>query len=137
MNNLNQIAYFHTGDQDHWVAVEKYIFGRIVDIGGTTEANVDLVLEGSGQRIKAVSTEYYLRDRKPNCIHHRVQLQIAGQENVKSGELKDVRLLALVGEGPSYDEAELEALIEKGTQAWQNVGDVTAWVREQRGAYDD
>ena len=128
---------FHAADQDHWVAVEKYVLGRIVDIGGTTEANVHLVLDGSGQRIKAVSSEGYLRDQKQNYIYHRVQLQIAGEENLKTGGLKNVRLLAFVGEGPSYDEAELETLIEKGTEAWKGVEDLTAWVREQRGSYDD
>jgi hypothetical protein len=37
---------------------------------------------------------------------------------------------------PSYDEAELEAAIEKGTRAWADVPDAVAWVREMRGDDD-
>ena len=63
-----------------------------------------------------------------------------GQEvtpSICTGELREVRLLAFVGEGPSYDEQELEVAIEKGTRAWADVPDSVAWVREQRGAYDE
>ena len=44
---------------------------------------------------------------------------------------------ATTGEGPSYDEQELEAAVEKGTRAWADVPDSVAWVREQRGGYDE
>lgn len=33
---------------------------------------------------------------------------------------------------PSYDQAELETLIDKGTKAWADVPDSAGWVREQR-----
>ena len=128
---------YHAADQDRWVAVEKYVVGRVVDIGGSTEANVHLVLEDTGKRIKATSSEEYLRDQRENYLYHKVQLQIAAHENTQTGELRDVRLLAFVGEGPSYDERELEELIEKGTRAWSDVPDSVAWVREQRGGYDE
>ncbi len=128
---------YHAADQDRWVAVERYVLGRVVDIGGSTEANVHLVLEDTGKRIKATSTEEYLRDQRENYLYHKVQLQIAAHENIQTGELRDVRLLAFVGEGPSYDERELEALIEKGTRAWSDVPDSAAWVREQRGSFDE
>lgn len=128
---------YHAADQDRWVAVEKYVVGHVVDIGGSTEANVHLVLEDSGKRIKAASTEEYLRDQRENYLYHKVQLQIAAHENTQTGALRDVRLLAFVGEGPSYDERELKQLVEKGTRAWSDVPDSVAWVREQRGGYDE
>ena len=111
--------------------MERYVLGRVVDIGGSTEANVHLVLEDTGKRIKATSTEEYLRDQRERtiCIT-KVQLQIAAHENIQTGELRDVRLLAFVGEGPSYDERELEALIEKGTRAWSDVPDSRSLGRE-------
>ncbi len=128
---------FHDADQDRWVAVEKYVVGQVVDIGGSTEANVHLVLENTGKRIKAVSTEDYLRSQKVNYLYHKVQIQIAAHENMRTGELRDIHLLAFVGQGPSYDERELEGFVEKGTRVWSDVPDSVAWVREQRGSYDE
>lgn len=47
------------------------------------------------------------------------------------------KLIAFIGEGPSYNEDDLNTLIEKGTKAWADVPDSVVWVREQRGAYDE
>ena len=44
-------------------------------------------------------------------------------------ELREVRLISFIGEGPSYDDAELEAAIAKGTEAWANVPDSVVWLR--------
>lgn len=56
-------------------------------------------------------------------IAFELKARIAGEE-ITSRTEKD---------GPSYDERELEELIEKGTRAWADLPDSVAWVREQRG----
>jgi hypothetical protein len=128
---------YHTPDQDEWVAVEKYVVGTVVDMGGTTAANVHLVNDETGRRLVAESSEDFLRDQKENYLYRKVQIHVAAQENIKTGELRDVRLISFVGNGPSYDEAELEAAIQKGTQAWANVPDSVAWLKGIRGADDE
>lgn len=127
---------FHSSDQDQWVAVEKYVLGRVVDIGGTARSNVHVILDDTGKRLIAESTEQYLREQRRNFLYHRVQLRIRAEENTLTGELRNERLLEFVGEGPSYDEQELEQLVEKGTRSWADVPDSVAWVREQRGGDD-
>jgi len=133
---ISRSTDYHAADQDRWVAVEKYVLGQVVDIGGATKPNVHLLEEDSGKTLIVQSTEEYLRDQRQNYLYHRVQLRIGAEENTETGALRGVRLLAFVGEGPSYDEEELGRLIEKGSRAWSDVPDSVAWVREQRGEYD-
>jgi hypothetical protein len=128
---------YHTPDEDDWVAVERYVVGTVVDMGGTTAANVHLLNEDTGRRLVAESSENFLREQKENYLYRKVQIHVAAQENVKTNELRDVRLISFVGKGPSYDEAELEAAIAKGTKAWEHVPDSVAWLREVRGGDDE
>jgi hypothetical protein len=128
---------YHTPDQDDWVAVEKYVVGMVVDMGGTTAANVHLLNEDTGKQLVAASSENFLREQKENYLYRKVQIHVAAQENVKTGELRVVHLISFIGEGPSYDEVELEAAIAKGTKAWVNVPDSVAWLRNVRGDEDE
>lgn len=124
---------FHTPDQDEWVAVEKYLRGKVVDLGGTTKANVHLVLEDSGRTLIAESSSDYLREQRENYLYRTVQVRIAAEQNTRTNKLRNERLLAFVGQAPSYDELELNAFVDAGTRAWADVPDAVAWVREQRG----
>jgi hypothetical protein len=128
---------YRTPDEDDWVAVEKYLVGTVVDMGGTTAANVHLVNEDTRKRFVAASTEEFLREQKDNYLYRKAQAHVSAVENVKTGELDDVRLISFVGKGPSYDEAELEAAIDKGTKAWANVPDSATWLKEVRGTDDE
>jgi hypothetical protein len=128
---------YRTPDEDDWVAVEKYVVGTVVDMGGTTAANVHLVNDDTGKRLVAVSTEDFLRDQRENYLYRKVQVHVSARENTKSGELRDIRLISFVGKGPSYDEVELEAAISKGTKAWAKVPDSVAWLNDMRGKDDE
>ena len=44
---------------------------------------------------------------------------------------------ALPPYAPSYDEAALDRFAEKGREAWRDVPDAAAWVREIRGHNDE
>jgi hypothetical protein len=128
---------YRAPDEDDWVAVEKYVVGTVVDMGGTTAANVHLVNEDSGKRFVAASTEDFLRDQRENYLYRKVQVHVSARENVKTGELRDILLISFIGKGPSYDEAELDAAIDKGTKAWANVPDSVAWLKSIRGSDDE
>ena len=128
---------FHAKEQNEWVAVEKYVSGIVKDIGGATKSNVHIVLDDAGRTLIAASTEDYLREQKQNYLYRRVQLHISAEENIRTGELRHEKLIAFIGEGPSYSESELDTLIQKGTKAWSDVPDSVAWVREQRGGYNE
>ena len=124
---------YHTPDQDEWVAVEKYVLGKVLDLGGSTTANVHLLLETTGGKLIAESTPEYLHDQPQNYLYRTVQVRIAAEQNIRTGKLRKERLIEFVGQAPSYDQSELDAFTEAGTKAWADVPDAVAWVREQRG----
>lgn len=127
---------FHTPDQDEWSAVELYIRGTVKDLGGSTRANVHLQLD-NGATMIAESTPEYLRDQRENFVYQRVQVRIAAERNIRTGQLRHERLVEFVGRAASYDQAELDRFVEAGTSAWADVPDAVAWVREQRGRNDE
>jgi hypothetical protein len=130
--HISKDTDYHTPDEDDWVAVEKFVVGTVMDMGGITAANVHLLTEDSGKKMVAASSENFLREQKENYLYRKVQIHVAAQENVKTGDLREIRLISFVGNGPSYDEAELEAAIAKGTVAWANVSDSVAWLENVR-----
>jgi hypothetical protein len=124
---------YHRPDEDDWVGVEKYVVGTVEDMGGITAANVHLRQEDTGKRLVAESSENFLREQKENYLYRKVQIHVSAQENMKTGELRDVHLISFIGKGPSYDDAELEAAIVKGTVAWADVPNTVAWLENIRG----
>lgn len=117
-----------------WVTVEKYLFGTIVDMGGANKANVHLRLKDTGQIIKVDASQNYLRDMEGNRLYHPALLHVRAQQHYKTGALRAVQLIALEDYAPVYDEAALDRFAEKGREAWRDVPDAAAWVRERRGA---
>jgi len=129
---VSRASDFHTPDENEWVRVEEYVIGTLFDMGGTSQVNVHLRLPDGSQLVVSTS-EQYLRDQQKNLLYRKVQARVRSEKNLKTGAQRNPQLLAIIGEAPSYDEAELNASIAKGTAAWADVPDAVAWVREQRG----
>jgi hypothetical protein len=115
-----------------WVHVEKYLHGRIVDWGGKTKANVHLELE-NGKTLMVESSQNLIAQEERNLVYHTALLHVTAEENLLTGALRNVRLLAFEAHQPSYDEDEFNRMVAKGTQAWANVPDSAAWVDNLRG----
>lgn len=129
---VSRSSDFHTPDENEWVRVEEYVIGTLVDMGGQSEINVHLRLRNGSQLVVATS-EQYLRDQQKNLLYRKVQARVRSEKNLRTGAQRNMQLLSIIGEAPSYDEAELTAAIVKGTAAWADVPDAAAWVRQQRG----
>lgn len=127
---------YHLRSENLWVETERYLIGRVQDMGGKSSANVHLEVPGQPKIIKLDSSEEYLRSQKENMLYHDVQVRIMAEQNIRTRALRNVRLLDFVGKPPSYNEDELNQAIKKGTQAWAEVKNITDWVAEQRGTYD-
>ena len=127
---IDHTTDFHRREDDHWVAVEKYVFGRVLEAGGK-KPNLHLVLEGSGKTLIVTASEDQLRDRTP--LFHDAMLHVTARQNLRTGDLDQVRLLDFDEYKPSVDEEALERMIERGTKAWSAVPDAGKWVEEQRG----
>lgn len=125
-SNFRKIA------EDAWVIVEKYLHGRIVDLGGKIKANVHLELEG-GATLPIASTHDLLANEERNWLYRSALLHVTAEENLHTGELRKLRLLAFEPYAPAYDEDEYKRMVERGTRAWADVKDAAAWIEELRG----
>ena len=57
--------YGHRGDAE-WVEVEKYLVGKVVDLGGKQDPNVHLVLTGSADSLRISASEQQLAAEEDN-----------------------------------------------------------------------
>ncbi len=116
-----------------WVAVEKFLFGEVTDMGGAQKANIHLRLERGGKLVKVGASQGYLKELIENRLYHKALLHVRAEQHYRTGELRNVQLIAFVDYQPAYDEAALDQFAEKGTSAWADVTDGVQWVRELRG----
>jgi hypothetical protein len=118
--------------EDSWVYVEKYLHGNIVDMGGSTKANVHLKLE-SGETLTIASTQELLAQGEENRLYRPALLHITAEENLHTGALRNLNLIAFEDYRPSYNEKEFRLMVEKASQAWPDVPNATEWVEKLRG----
>lgn len=116
-----------------WVHVEKYLYGRVVDLGGKTKANVHLELT-NGETLMVAASQDLLAQEERNRLYRPALLHVTAEENLLTGVLRNLRLLAFEAHQPSYDEDEFKRMVERGTQAWADVTDSAAWVEALRGS---
>ncbi len=132
---VNAKTNFRRIAEDAWVVVEKYLHGRVVDLGGKTKANVHLELE-NGATITVSSNQDILLKEDRNRLYRPALLHVTAEENLGDGELRNLRLLAFADYEPAFDESEFNRLVERGTIAWADVPDASQWVEDLRGSTD-
>lgn len=129
---VNAQSNFRRVAEDAWVTVEKYLHGRVIDLGGKTKANVHLELE-NGATITVASNQDTLAKEDRNRLYRPALLHITAEENLGNGELRNLRLLAFADYDPAFDEEEFNRMVERGTIAWADAGDASQWVEKVRG----
>ena len=125
---------YRIGEVTPWVAVEKFLFGQVVDMGGTQKANVHLKLDRGGKTILVVASHGYLKEQVANRLYHKALLHVRAEQHFRTGDLRNVQLISFVDYQPAYDEDALEQFASKGAKAWADVPDAAQWVREARGS---
>jgi len=118
--------------ENSWITVEKYLAGRVVDLGGKHEPNVHLVLEDSGKNIHVSATEKQLAAEEENQLYREVTLRVQAEQHLKTRELRNVRLLEFLHRTDEVDKQALESLWKNGREAWKDVSSATAWVEALR-----
>ena len=129
--SVNNSTSYHRVE-DVWVSVEKYLHGTIMDWGGVTKANVHLKLE-NGKTLTVESSQSLIAQEEHNLVYRQAFLHVTAEENLVTGDLRKLHLLAFEAHQPSYDDNEFKRMVERGTQAWADVPDSAAWVETLRG----
>lgn len=122
----------HAGDQG-WVNVEKYLTGKVVDLGGKQDPNVHLVLDKSENTIMIAATEKQLAAERENQLYRKVNVRVRAEQNTRSKELRNMKLLEFLPRASEPDEEALRALWSKGRKAWGGVPSASEWVDNFRG----
>lgn len=130
--NVDSASDFRNKQQDVWVAVEKYVHGRVLDIGGKTSPNVHLEL-ANGTTLKINAPMQLLADEEQNHLYRPVLLHVTGEENLLTRELRNLNLQSFEKHQPTWNEQEFDALVARGTKAWSEVPD--DWLEKLRGEH--
>lgn len=116
-----------------WVAVEKYLFGEVMDMGGTQRANIHLKLDRGGKTVLVGASQGYLREQEENRLYHKALLHVRAEQHFRTGDLRNIQLISFGDYQPTYNEEALDQFAAKGATAWADVPDAAMWVREVRG----
>jgi len=103
-----------------WVPVEKYLSGQITDLGGTTKANVHLKLD-TGKVLTIASSQQLLAEQEKNRLYKPATLHVAAEEHLDTGELRNLVLKSFEDARASWDEAQFDEMVRRGTAAWKDV----------------
>jgi len=121
-------ALHHSGD-DVWVFVEKYVEGAVVEVDGTS-AHIHL-RQPTGRSLVISATPQKLSELADTSEHQSVFLRVLAEENLKTNALRNLKLISIEIRSFVWDEDALNAMVEKGTQAWADVPD--NWLETLRG----
>lgn len=120
--------------EDVWVTVEKYVHGKVLDMGGKTKPNVHLEL-ADGNVLMVSATQKLLEQQEQNLLYRSILLHITAEENLRTGALRNPLLLSFETHDPSYSEAEFQEMVRRGTAAWSDVPNATEWLDGMRGGH--
>ncbi len=116
-----------------WVPVEKFLQGTVVDMGGTTKPNIHLKLD-DGKTVMIAATQQLIAGEETNRLYRQALLRVSADESLKTGELRNLTLLAFDASQPQWDEAAFDKLVQKGTKAWAVVPE--NWLEALRGHHE-
>jgi hypothetical protein len=123
---------YRADDADQWVAVERYLRGEIVDLGGKNRANAHMVLP-DGKTLLVEAPRDVIRAEKVNRLYKPAMVRIRAEYNVQTREYRNAQLIEFADYDNKLDAQALARLTERGTKAWKDVGKASDWVDELRG----
>ena len=128
-----QNSNFSHRDENSWVNVEKYLVGKVVDIGGKSIPNIHLVLAQDGQNVRINATEDQLASENENKLYRKITVRVNAEQHLQTQKLRKIQFIEFVQQSSDIDEEALVLLWEKGRESWKNVESTSEWVSSLRG----
>jgi hypothetical protein len=128
---INSNSEYKRSDANIWVESEVFLYGIVTDLGGAQRPNIHMKTE-DGKSITIDCTKNDLVNEKENRVYQPVAIRAIANQNLYTGELKEIRFSSFVDYKPVYNEKELLATIEKGRNAWSAIENHVEWVRNLR-----
>lgn len=79
------------------------------------------------------SSKNQLAQDEKNRLYKQALLRVSAEENLISGQLRNITLISFEKYNPLFDEAEFQKMTEQGSQAWKDIDDPASWIDELRG----
>ncbi|MXV06518.1 MULTISPECIES: hypothetical protein [unclassified Xanthomonas] len=129
---VDSASDFRNQVESVWMPTEKFLSGTVMDMGGTIRPNIHLKVD-TGQTFTIAATQELISGEERNRVYKPALLRVAAEENLRTGELRNLTLLAFDANQPRWDEAAFASLVKKGTEVWADVPD--NWLEELRGGH--
>lgn len=133
MVRITAETQFQHASENAWIAVEKYLTGKVVNAGGKQDPNIHLVLIDTGATQHVSASEQQLGAEKENRLYKTVTLRVQAEQHLRTGSLRNVKLLEFLRQATEADENALQSLWQKGADAWRDVSSPSGWVDALRG----
>lgn len=128
---INKTTLYQVPNQI-WVDVDKYLYGKVYDLGGKHQPNVHLGLE-NGATLTIEADSSFLSQDDENRLYKNQLVHIKAKQNIVTRQLKDQKLVSFEHYDPHFDQQEFDELVEKSTVAWKSVKDPNQWLEQLRG----
>lgn len=112
-----------------YLNTELVLYGKINNEGGSNPNFHILTKEYGSLTISA--TQKQLLDGEKR-LYKVYGVRVFGKQNIIDGKPFDLKLLEYIVYDPTFVKSELDLLIEKATNKWNEVEDVDAWLTELR-----
>jgi hypothetical protein len=110
------------------------LLGELLDAGGE-KANLHVVLRDQPKPV-IVGIDRAKLASEPFPFAGPKLLRVSAERNERTKILRKLRLIEFVPYKSEFDEAAFAKMTSAGAEAWRDVPDAAAWVREQRGGDD-
>jgi hypothetical protein len=126
-------SHFYNDEATQWVAVERYIQGEVMTLGGVTKPNLNVKLS-NGKTLTVAASQAVLKADTENRIYRNLLLRVRGQQHLQTNEYKNLSLINYVDYAPQFDATAFDQFTQQGKEAWRGISSASAWVEELRGA---
>ncbi len=98
----NTTQFQHAGEKA-CVSVEKYLTGKVVNLGGKQDPNVHRVLADTGESLRVAATELQLAAERENQVYRLVTLRVQGEQHLQTKALRNLHLIQFVPQAVEVD----------------------------------
>ncbi len=130
---ITPTSRFIHGSERAWVSVEKYLSGKVVDLGGKQDPRIHLVVGETNESIRIGATEKQLTSERENQIYRQVTVRVLGEQHLRTKKLRNLHLVEMLTRQTEAEEDRLAGLWQKGQVAWKDIGSASEWVDKLRG----
>ena len=117
------------------VKSDGYLMAEVENLGGVRDANANLRVLSTGDKVVASTSKKFIASIKNNIIYHKILAHVQYNYNTLTQEKTDYVLLDFSELDTSFDAKEFEESLNDYVTGWNDISDPIAEIRRLRGAH--